>query len=44
MILENLTLPKTDNAKETEIILQTQLTRIFAKRKHADFESLQNQP
>jgi hypothetical protein len=26
LILENLTLPKNDNAKETEIILQTQLT------------------
>jgi len=25
-ILENLTLPKSDNAKENEMILQTQLT------------------
>jgi len=31
-ILENLTLPKKDNAKENEIILQTQLTRTFAQK------------
>ena len=31
-ILENLTLPKCDNAKENEIILQTQLTWNFAKK------------
>jgi len=42
--LENLTLPKNDNAKEGDKILQTQLTRNFEKRKQADFESLQNQP
>jgi len=30
--LKNLTLPKKDNAKENEIILQTQLTRTFAKK------------
>ena len=30
MILENLTLPKTDNAKKTDKILQTQLARNFA--------------
>ena len=44
IILENLTLPKNDNAKENEIILQTQLTWNFAIKRHADFESLQNQP
>ena len=43
-ILENLTLPKSDNAKENEIILQTQLTWNFAIKRHADFESLQNRP
>jgi len=43
LILENLTLPKNDNANESDKILQTQLTRTFAKRKHADFESLHNQ-
>ena len=43
-ILENLTLPKKDNAKENEIILQTQLTRTFAKKRQADFENLQSQP
>ena len=31
-ILENLTLPKKDNANENEIILRTQLTRTFAKK------------
>jgi hypothetical protein len=41
--LENLTQPKDNNANETEIVLQTQLTRNFAKRKQADFENLQNQ-
>ena len=44
LILENLTLPKNDNAKENEIILQTQLTWNFAIKRHADFESLQNRP
>jgi hemerythrin-like domain-containing protein len=43
-ILENLTLIKNDKANETEIILQTQLTRTFAKRNRTNFESLQNQP
>ena len=43
-ILKNSTLPKNDNANETDKILQTQLTRNFAKRKRADFENLQNQP
>jgi hypothetical protein len=42
--LENLTLPKSDNANEHNKILQTQLTWNFAKRKRANFESLQNQP
>ncbi|MBI3165558.1 MAG: hypothetical protein HYZ24_12820 [Chloroflexi bacterium] len=37
-------MPKNDNAKETDTILQTQLTRNFAKRKYADFENLHNQP
>jgi hypothetical protein len=41
--LENLTLPKNDKAKETEIILQTQLTRTFARKRQANFESLPNQ-
>jgi len=40
--LENLTLPKNDNAKETDKILQTQLTWNFAIKRHADFENLQN--
>jgi len=43
-ILENLTLPKNDKAKEAEIILQTQLVRTFATKRQANFESLQNQP
>ena len=43
-ILKNLTLSKNDKAKETEIILQTQLTRTFATKRQANFESLPNQP
>jgi hypothetical protein len=42
--LENLTLPKNDNAKETEIILETQLARTFATKRQANFENLQNRP
>jgi len=42
--LENLTLPKNDNANENDKILQTQLTRNFAKRKRANFENLQTRP
>jgi hypothetical protein len=42
--LDNLTLPKNDNAKEAEIILQTQLTKTFVAKRQADFENLQNQP
>jgi hypothetical protein len=41
-ILQNLTLTKTDNANATDEVLQTQLTRNFADKSHADFESLQN--
>jgi len=37
-------LPKNDNAKKSDKIFQTQLTRNFAKKKQADFENLQNQP
>jgi len=36
--------PKSDNANETEIILQTQLTRTFATKRQANFESLHNRP
>jgi hypothetical protein len=43
-ILENLTLPKSDNAKKTEIILQTQFAKTFATKRQANFENLQNQP
>jgi len=42
LILENLTLPKMDNANESDKILRTQLTRNFATKRHANFESLQN--
>jgi len=42
--LENLTLPKNDKAKETETILQIQLTRTFARKRQASFENLQSQP
>ena len=31
---------KNYNANETEIILQTQLTRTFAEKRRADFENL----
>jgi hypothetical protein len=41
--LENLTSPKNDKAKETEIILQTQLTRTFARKRQVNFENLLNQ-
>jgi len=40
----NPTQPKRDNANESNKVLQTQLTRNFAKRKQASFENLQNQP
>jgi hypothetical protein len=42
--LENLIKPKENIANETDKILQTQLTRNFAKRKRADFENLHNRP
>jgi hypothetical protein len=38
--LENLTQPKDNNDNEREIILQTQLTRIFAEKRQANFENL----
>jgi hypothetical protein len=38
--LENLILPKDNNANETNKILQTQLTRTFAEKRQADFENL----
>jgi len=40
----NLTQPKDNTANETNKILQIQLAKTFAKRKHANFENLQNQP
>ena len=38
-ILENLILPKDNNANETDKILQTQLTRTFAEKRQADFRN-----
>ena len=38
-ILENLILPKDNNANETNKILQTQLTRTFAEKRQADFRN-----
>jgi len=38
----NLTPPKDNTANEINKILETQLARSFAKRKHANFENLQN--
>jgi hypothetical protein len=42
-ILENLTQPKDNNDNESEIILQTQLTRTFAEKRQTDFENLARQ-
>jgi hypothetical protein len=42
--LENLTLTKNDNANETEIILQTQFTKTFAKKNKPILETCKNKP